>query len=121
MKKVLSKLRTTCILSGLAFCFVADKLLEGVPETEVLTMQEVVAFSMWLAGIVLLLHGGYLWAKIKNRSGWWALFVFISPIGLIVLACLKTQLVGELVLKENGGVGPRISGRYHDWIQDKKG
>jgi len=41
---------------------------------------------VWLA-----VWGCYNWAKLKNRSGGWALFGILAPLGYIPLMLLKTR------------------------------
>lgn len=45
---------------------------------------------LWLA-----IWGCYNWAKLKNRSGFWALFGIIAPLGFIPLMLLRTKDVRD--------------------------
>ena len=42
-------------------------------------------------GLYLTIHGSYLWAREKGRSGWWCLIALIAPIGYLVLMSLKDK------------------------------
>lgn len=49
----------------------------------------------WLIGLALVLFGSWNWAKYKGRSGWWALWGLLAPIGFIPLALLQDKYVEE--------------------------
>ncbi len=51
------------------------------------------AFSIIISilGVGLVLSGCWYWAKYKGKSGWWAMWGLLAPIGFIALSNIKDE------------------------------
>ncbi len=75
--------RTVLVWIGLVLGYVARVLPGGY------------SLLLLFVGLSLSVWGCYIWARLKNRSGYWCLFGLLTPIGLIALWKIKDKsLVG---------------------------
>jgi len=86
-------MRVGFCVAGVILLWIANIMFEmGFAIDEVnLTLYDAVAFPLYGVGVWLVVHGSYLWAKEKARSGWWSLAGLIAPFGYIILWKLKDK------------------------------
>lgn len=49
------------------------------------------SYFLWILGAGLSIYGFYLWAKIKNRSGFYALLAILTPISIPIMVLIKSR------------------------------
>jgi len=96
------KTKTIRSTKRIAFCIIGVILLyvAGVQsnlgyEYYEWTIHDIASVILLPLALYFTVHGSYIWAKEKGRSGWWCLMGTIAPIGYLVLTKLKDKRLGE--------------------------
>jgi hypothetical protein len=73
-------IRTIMVVAGLAVSY-----------SSLFVPSDLLALSMFIAGLGLVLWGCYLWAKLKGRSWAWMFLGLLAPAGLMGLLMLAVK------------------------------
>ena len=84
-KEEYRKQRNVAVWSGLGL-LILSRILASI---------WLLSLLIWLVGLGVVIWGSWSWAKYKGRSGWWALWGLLAPVGFIPLALMRDKYISE--------------------------